>query len=159
MTALYIRSGDTFTQAPHAVVLRSAQRLLSQHFRWGAPVLSDPAVVQAFVTAQLAHETREIFAVIFLDSRDRLIDYVELFKGTLDETQVFPRQVVKAALDHSAAAVIFVHNHPCGDSSPSTADKVLTLRLRSALALVDIQVRDHLVVGETVTSFVGEGLL
>lgn len=159
MTALYVRSGDTFTEAPHAVVLRCAQRLLSRHFRRGVPILGNSGVVKALVSAQLAHEAREIFAVLLIDGRSRLIEYVELFKGTLDDTQVFPREVVKAALDHRETEVILVHNHPSGDPTPSTADIALNLRLRSALALVDIRVRDHLVVGETITSFVEAGLL
>ncbi len=103
---------------------------------------------------------QEIFCCLFLDTRHRVLAFEELFRGTLDGAAVYPREVVKKALAHNAAAVILAHNHPSGVAEPSRADEALTQRLKDALALVDIQVLDHLVVGDgDITSFAERGLL
>ena len=120
---------------------------------------TDPATTRKFLMVKLRKQEREVFACLFLDNQHRLIDYEELFQGTVDGASVHPREVVKAALRHNAAAVIFAHNHPSGISDPSEADKRITTRLKDALALVDVRVLDHLIVGESVTSMAELGLL
>ena len=107
----------------------------------------------------LSDSEHEIFAVLFLDNRHQVIDYQEMFRGTVDGTSVYPREVVKEALARNAAAVLLVHNHPSGIAEPSSADQAITRRLKSALDLVDIRVIDHLIVGQTVTSMASRGLL
>lgn len=107
--------------------------------------------------AALPHE---VFACLFLDSQNELIAYEELFRGTLAQTSVYPREVVKAALAYNAAAVIFAHNHPSGYAEPSRADELLTGVLKQALALVDVRVLDHLIVGGvSVMSFAERGMI
>jgi DNA repair protein RadC len=96
---------------------------------------------------------------MFLDNQHHLISFEELFFGTIDSASVYPREVVKAALKTNAAAVIFAHNHPSGDATPSQADKRITQRLKDALALVDIRVLDHIVIGDSAVSFAERGLL
>jgi DNA repair protein RadC len=96
---------------------------------------------------------------MLLDNRHKLIDYQELFFGTINAASVYPREVVKAVLAENAAAVIFAHNHPSGEAEPSQADIAITKRLKEALALIDVQVLDHIVIGETATSFAERGLL
>ena len=101
-----------------------------------------------------------MFAVLFLDTRHRLIEYAEMFQGTIDSAEVHPREVVKAALRHNAAAVIVSHNHPSGNPEPSAADQALTQRLREALGLVDVRVLDHVIVaGNATASFAERGLI
>lgn len=124
------------------------------------PAFPDAGSVGQFLKARLRCQEREIFAVLFLDHRHRLISYRELFQGTLDSAAVYPREVVKEALRQNAAAVILSHNHPSGSPEPSQADRAITWRLRDALALVDIRVLDHIVVGEgAVVSMAGRGWL
>jgi DNA repair protein RadC len=156
---LYVRDGDAYCEAPAAVVLDCARRLATERFRTGAPVLSDPVVLHAFLTVQLAGREYEVFALILLDGRGRLIDYVELFRGTLDGAAVHPREVVKEALARNASSVLLVHNHPSGVPEPSSADVAVTRRLRDALAQVDVRVLDHLIVGESILSFADRGLI
>lgn len=123
-------------------------------------VLNRPDQVKAMVTFKLAHLEREVFLCMFLNAQHQLIACEELFQGTIDASSVYPREVVKRALHHNAAAVIFAHNHPSGMPEPSQADQRITIRLRDALALVDIRVLDHIVVGGTSTiSFAERGLL
>ena len=113
-----------------------------------------------YVSLQLRNLPHEMFAVLFLDSQHRLIRLEEMFRGTLTQTSVYPREVVKRALELHAGAVILAHNHPSGMTEPSRADQVLTERLKAALQLVDVRVLDHLVVaGPCVTSFAERGLL
>ncbi len=119
--------------------------------------LKDPRSVKAYLQSRLRESGHEVFAALLLDNQHRVIEYVELAQGTLDGASVYPREVVKAALRHGAAAVIFAHNHPSGVAEPSAADRVLTERLKAALALVDIRVLDHFVVGEEVISFAERG--
>ncbi len=110
-------------------------------------VFSNPATVTGFVRAQLRDYQHEVFMALFLDNRHRLIAVEELFRGTIDGASVYPREVVKRALQHNAAALIFAHNHPSGIAEPSVADEQITERLIRALALVDIRVLDHIIVG------------
>ena len=122
--------------------------------------LGSPDAVRDYLRLALAPETVEVFVGLFLDSQHRLIAAEELARGTLAQTSVYPREVVKMALARNAAAVIFAHNHPSGVAEPSRADELLTQALRNALALVDVRTLDHLVVaGPRVTSFAERGLL
>lgn len=127
--------------------LEMARRHLAEQIARG-DVLSDPGATRRFLQLRLRHQPHEIFACLYLDNQHRVLDFEELFRGTLDGASVYPREVVKAALRHNAAALIFAHNHPSGIAEPSTADRSLTRRLREALSLVDIRVLDHLVVGD-----------
>ena len=159
MATLYILESDgAYRPAQEPEVLSSASDILGQRVI-GQP-LTDPALARDFLRARLAGREHEIFGVLFLDQRHRVLAFEELFRGTLNGTAVYPREVVKRSLAHNAAAVIFTHNHPGGNPEPSTADEVLTQRLKDALSLVDIRVLDHLVVGrEGVISFSERGLL
>lgn len=122
--------------------------------------LESPAMVRQYLSAKLRHQTREVFACLLLDNRHRVIRFEALFYGTLNAAAVYPREVVKLALEANAAAVILSHNHPSGVAEPSQADRQITDRLRDALALVDIRVLDHMVVGDNeVVSFAERGWL
>jgi DNA repair protein RadC len=122
--------------------------------------LNSPQAVRDYLRLRLADLEWEVFVVLFLDAQNRLIACEELFRGTLTQTSVYPREVVKAVLKHNAAAVIFAHNHPSGVAEPSRADELLTQTLKQALALIECKVLDHFVVaGEKTTSFAERGLL
>lgn len=124
------------------------------------PVLSAPAAVRDWLRLYCAHLGHEVFVVMLLDAQNRLIEARELFRGTLSQTSVYPREVVKYALAGNAAAVMFAHNHPSGVAEPSRADELLTQSLKQALALVDVRVLDHFVVAGTNTvSFAERGLV
>jgi DNA repair protein RadC len=112
------------------------------------PPLTSPRLAGDYLVAQLRDRDHEVFCCLFLDNRHRLIGFEELFRGTIDGASVHPREVVKRALERRAAAVILAHNHPSGVAEPSRADEVITIRLRDALALVDIRVIDHVIVGD-----------
>jgi DNA repair protein RadC len=123
-------------------------------------VFTSPIECRKYLTLKMAELEREVFAVLFLDNRHRLIKYDEMFFGTIDGASVHPREVVKAALKHNAAAVILAHNHPSGVPEPSNADKRITHQVKEALKLIDIRVLDHIVVGGTGTlSFAELGLV
>ena len=146
-------------RAELAAVLELARRALAQPLR-AAPVVDAPQQVKDYVALQLGQRPQEVFAVLFLDGQHRLIATEELFHGTLGQTSVYPREVVRRALHHNAGAVVLAHNHPSGMAEPSRADEFLTQALKSALKLVDVQVLDHLVVGQgQVVSFAERGLL
>ena len=144
-------------------VLTSALEMSRRYLQSGierGDTLTNPGITRDFLQMKLRPYSREVFACLFLDNQHRLIRYEELFFGTIDGASVHPREVVKRALELNAAALIFSHNHPSGVAEPSQADRQITDRLKSALALVDIRVLDHLVVGDTeVVSFVELGLL
>jgi len=135
-------------------------RALSEEMQDGE-VLSSPDTVRDFLRLRLAERPHEVFMVLLMDVQHRLLADVELFRGTLTQTSVYPREVVKLALSHNAAAVIFAHNHPSGVPEPSQADIHLTNALRQALTLVDVRTIDHLVVGGNAlpVSFAERGLL
>lgn len=133
-------------------VLEQASNILDSHIKAVGPVLESPEAVRLFLRFKLEHRQSEVFAVLLLDSKHKLIEYRELFFGTVDAAQVYPREVVKVALETNAAAAILVHNHPSGDPEPSAADIALTSRLREILAVVDVRVLDHFVVGKKVVS-------
>jgi DNA repair protein RadC len=123
-------------------------------------VLTSPDAVRDYLRLTLAARENEVFVALFCDSQHRLIAADELFRGTLAQTSVYPREIVKAALARNAAAVIFAHNHPSGVAEPSRADELLTQSLKAALALIDVRTLDHFVVaGGQVVSFAERGLL
>jgi DNA repair protein RadC len=140
-------------------VVELARRGLVEELRQGVG-LSSPQAVRDYLRLAIEARPYEVFMVLCLDAQNRLIAVDELFRGTLTQTSVYPREVVKLALAHNAAAVIFAHNHPSGVAEPSRADELLTTALKQALALVDIKVLDHFVVGRgTAVSFAERGLL
>lgn len=140
-------------------VLEMGRRHLSAAMKTG-DLLTSPDLVRSYLSAQLRHQPREVFAVLFLDNQNRLITYEELFFGTIDGASVYPREVVRRALAHNCAAVILSHNHPSGVAEPSQADCRITQRLQAALELIDVRVIDHMVVGDgEVISFAERGLL
>ena len=132
---------------------------MSRKFRRGASMTS-PKLVKDFLSLKLGSLEHETFCVMLLDKRHRLIEYVELFRGTIDGASVHPREVVKLALAKNAAAVLCAHPHPSGVAEPSQADERITQRLRDALALVDIRVLDHLIIaGDEVLSMAEKGMI
>ena len=140
-------------------VMETARRALAQQIRV-APVFESPQAVKDYAALQLAAYEHEVFAVLFLDGQHRLLKMEEMFRGSLTQTSVYPREVVRRALSLNAGAVIFAHNHPSGLAEPSRADEYLTQSLKSALGLVDIRVLDHLVVGRgQVVSMAERGLI
>jgi DNA repair protein RadC len=140
-------------------VLELARRALQEEVKRDT-LLSSPGKVRDFLRLTLSHLEHEVFVALFLDAQNRLLVTEELFRGTLTQTSVYPREVVKRALKHNAAAVIFAHNHPSGIAEPSRADELLTANLKQALSLVDVKVLDHLIVaGSATVSFAERGLL
>lgn len=140
-------------------VLMAAQRVLAGRVR-GTYVLTSPAVVKDFLRARLGALPHEIFAVVHLDAQHRVIDYVEMFRGTVTQTSVYPREVVKDALRLNSCALLLVHCHPSGCAEPSRADEHLTQMLKQAASLVDVRVLDHLIVaGDGVLSMAERGLV
>lgn len=140
-------------------VLEMARRALKEKISNGN-ALNSPAAVREDLRLRLQALPHEVFAVLFLDAQNRVIGIEELFRGTLTQTSVYPREVVKRALHHNAGAVIFAHNHPSGVAEPSHADETLTQALKQALALIDVRVLDHFIVaGSGVLSFAERGLL
>ncbi len=140
-------------------VLEVAARLLAERYKRGDS-FTTPHTSRRYLTDRLAHYEHEVFAVLFLDSQHRLIEYREMFRGTIDAAAVYPREVLKEALRLNAAAVILAHNHPSGVAEPSQADRAITDRLVQALGLVDIRVLDHLVIGDQCSvSFAERGYL
>ncbi len=139
--------------------LELARRHYCEALRAG-PAMNAPAATRQFLTAQLRDRPYEVFCCLHLDNRHRLIHFEEVFRGTIDGASVHPREVVRQALQYNAAALIFAHNHPSGVAEASQADELITRRLRDALALVDIRVLDHLIVGDNhCLSFAERGLL
>jgi DNA repair protein RadC len=146
-------------QAELAAVMELARRATASTLN-ERPVFESPSALRQFVALQLAELPHEAFIVLFLDTGHRLIECRTLFRGTLGQASVYPREVVKEALALNAAAVVLAHNHPSGVAEPSRADELITRSLQAALQLVDVRVLDHLVVGSgEVTSFVERGLL
>jgi DNA repair protein RadC len=159
MAAVQARQLDLNKAHPDAVIAH-ALKLMESRLQRHDPTLSSPEAVRDYLRLRIADREHEVFVVLYLDSQHRLIAVEELFRGTLAETRVYPREVVKAALRHNAAAVIFAHNHPSGVAEPSRADELLTQALREALTLVDIRTLDHFVVtGSNVISFAERGML
>lgn len=139
-----------------AAILGQAEAILRKRLeRQGS--IGSPEDASSFLRMRLGGLEHEEFHVVFLDTRHRIIAVEGLFHGTVDGAEVHPREVVRAVLRHNAAAVILAHNHPSGNPEPSAADRVITVRLKQALALVDVRVLDHIVVGERTVSLAARG--
>ena len=140
-------------------ILDAARQAIDQKMQRGTSFTS-PTLVKEYLVTKLSGLEHEVFAILFLDTQHRLIEYREMFRGTIDSASVYPREVVKEALRLNAAAVIFSHNHPSGNPEPSRADEAITVKLKEALALVDVRTLDHIVVGgEGTVSFAERGRL
>ena len=159
VTALYIQTGSGYQIADARTVHKVSERIAAATLKAGS-AMNAPAATVAFLRSKLGKLQHEVFAVLLLDNRHRLIRYLPLFRGTIDGASVHPREVVKEVLKANAAAVIFAHNHPSGVAEASQADELITRRLRDALALVDVRVLDHVIVaGAAHVSFAERGLL
>ena len=168
LTSLFAANQDTFCQIPGMgiakytqlqAVIEMARRALGDELK-NRDVLHSPEVVRNYLRLTFNYKEHEVFIAIFLDTRNHTIATEEMFHGTLTHTSVYPREVVKRALYHNAAAVIFAHNHPSGAAEPSQADKILTQSLKKALALVEVRVLDHFIIGKgAAMSFAENGLI
>ena len=144
---LYVRGRRSrYSPATADEIVEAARQVVDQRVQRGT-LLKDPSISCEYFRDKLAGLEREVFAAALLDTRHRLIEFVELFHGTVDGAEVHPREVVKQAILRNAAAVIVAHNHPSGDVEPSEADRAVTIRLKQALALVDVRLLDHVIVG------------
>lgn len=141
----------------NAVFEQAAELLKKKFVREGT--FCDPHKVKEYLKLKMIQYEREVFAVMMLDNQNRQISFEPLFFGTIDAASVYPREVVKAVLQANAAAVILTHNHPSGVAEPSDADRTITQRLKEALALIDVRILDHIVVGEDCVSFAERGIL
>ncbi|MFM4731957.1 RadC family protein [Aeromonas salmonicida] len=142
----------------HQQVINEALAILESRQRHLGQAFTRPRAAADFLRLKMGEYEREVFALLLLDNQHRLLDYQELFFGTINAGSVYPREVVKAALGKNAAAVILAHNHPSGLANPSDADKAITDRLKDVLEVVDVQVLDHFVVGQhDVVSFAEQG--
>ncbi len=150
-------NGAYRTASPDEII-HAARSAINRRFRRGK-ALSSPADSRDFLRLKLAHLEHEVFAVLWLDNRHHVIGFEELFRGTIDGSSVYPREVVKSALNSNAAACILAHNHPSGNSTASNADRSITSRLKGALSLIDVRILDHIIVGEECLSFAETGLL
>jgi DNA repair protein RadC len=151
-------AGD-YRQVDTDEVLQVAQQVLLGRVR-GSDVLGSPQAVRDYLRVRLGGLEHEVFAVVHLDAQNRVIDYVEMFRGTVSQTSVYPREVVREAMMRNSAAMLLVHNHPSGSTQPSRADEVLTQTLKTALSLVDVRVLDHLIVaGSDILSMAERGLM
>jgi len=137
--------GGTAKRAELMAVLELSRRAMAEQLAQ-RPVFDSPDSVKHYLQMQLAHRDNEVFAVLLLNAQHHLLQYRAMFEGTLSQTSVYPREVVKLALDTGASAVVLAHNHPSGAVQPSVADKALTQTLKTALALVDVRVLDHIIV-------------
>jgi DNA repair protein RadC len=156
---LYVSDAQGFRAAAPEEVIRAARDYMTAKCRRGRP-MNSPRAVGDFLALKLGSLEHEIFCVLLLDKRNRLIEYVELFRGTIDGASVHPREVVKLALAKNAASVVFAHPHPSGIAEPSQADELITQRLKESLALVEIRVLDHFIVaGGEVLSMAERGLM
>ncbi|WP_130537873.1 RadC family protein [Thiomicrorhabdus indica] len=146
-------------EVSEAEILSFAQSLIAEKFKRG-DALTSPSMTHHYFMHRLAGYEHEVFACLFLDNQHRVIKFEEMFKGTINAANVYPREIVKMALSLNAAAMICVHNHPSGDTTPSESDKSLTKTLQDSLDLVDVRLLDHLIIGGgEYTSFAEKGLM
>jgi DNA repair protein RadC len=157
---LLVRSDEgRYLPATADQILNAARHAIERKVQRGA-AFDSPEAIKDYLRAKLGGFEHEVFSALFLDTRLRLIEYVEMFRGTINQAHVYPREVVKEALRLNTAAVIFSHNHPSGVPEPTRADEALTHQLRIALALIDVRVLDHIIVAGPLTcSFAEHGLL
>ena len=153
MMTLFVQNDGEFEVAEATDVLACAHELMAYYYRCGEPVLGDPAKTEAFLRLHLGLKDYEVFGLLHLNAAHRLIAMQDLFRGTLTRCRVYAREVVRSVLHHNSAAVVLYHNHPSGDAQPSNADLEITDTVRSALALIEVPVLDHLIVGERVFAF------
>lgn len=152
-------AAGVYRPAADAEIMSQAERILRGRI-YGREAMTSNEEAKAFLRAQIGHLDHEVFVVLYLDSQHRLLDDEVLFRGTLSQTSVYPREVVKQVLVRNAAAVIFAHNHPSGQAQPSRLDETLTQALKAALNLIDVRVLDHIVVtANKCVSMAEEGLL
>ena len=165
---MYMKNEDAPTYTPRNLtdtisdgeVLAKALEIIENRLRKPGEAMSSPQSVKDYLTIKLAELEHEVFFTLWLDGQHRVIQFGSMFRGTMNQTSVYPREVVKEALRLNAGAVIFAHNHPSGMPEPSRADEMLTKTLQEALALVDVKVLDHIIVGGTTTvSFAEKGLI
>jgi len=146
--------------AHEEAAIRGALRILEDHMRYNAIQMTSPQMVKDYLKLRLAGLEHEEFHIIFLDAQNKVITTERAFRGSLTQTSVYPREVVKMALEYNANAVILAHNHPSGLAEPSSADQLLTETLKKALALIDVRTLDHIIVGGAdAFSFAERGLL
>ena len=157
MAMLYVREASGYREARAEDVIACAQNLIARRYRAGTPVIDAPERTREFLRLHLGGLDHEVFGCLYLDNRHRLIAAVDLFRGTIDGASIHPREVVKGVIMHGAAATVFFHNHPSGNSTPSHADELITRRLSEVLALIDVRVLDHFIVGEQTYSFAEHG--
>ena len=157
---LFVReTGGDFTPASDRAVVQAAEAAARRLLKRGT-LLDSPAATERYLAPLLRARECEIFCVAHLDNRHRLIEWEEMFRGTIDGASVHPREVVKSALLKNSAAIVLAHNHPSGVAEPSQADELITRRLREALALIDVRVLDHIIIGaDEVVSLASRGLL
>lgn len=168
LTNVFAASKESFCQLPGMgiakytqlqAVLEMARRALGEELKSGN-AMNSPKLVRDFLRLSLANKQKEVFIGIFLDAKNHTIATEELFSGTLTQASVYPREVIKRALHHNAAAIIFAHNHPSGVAEPSHADKMLTQTLKQALTMIDVKVLDHFIIGNgTAMSFAEHDLI
>ena len=140
-------------------IIDQALQILEERAVYRGASLTAPSAVREYLRLWISPLEHEVFIAIWLDAQNRVIDREELFRGSLTQTSVYPREVVKKALARNAAAVIFAHNHPSGNEEPSRADDALTKNLKDSLAMVDVRLLDHFVIGDSVVSYAERGLL
>lgn len=140
-------------------VLQKASQIIQARYARLSEPFTSPSLTKEYLQLKLAGYDREVFGIMLLDSQHRLIEYQELFQGTINAAAVYPREVVKTVIQANAAAVILTHNHPSGVPEPSDADVRITEKLKGCLEIIDVPVLDHIVVGETCVSFAERGLL
>lgn len=158
MTLSVQDSPTSYRPAETREVVREALTLTQKAVR--GPTMEDPRALKEFLMVRLSHLEHEVFGVVLLDTRMRFMGFEELFRGTIDQSAVYSREVVKLVVQRNAYSVVLVHNHPSGTPEPSIADERITQRLKAALALIDVRVLDHIVVGEDFCeSFAERGLL
>ena len=165
---MYMKNEDAPTYTPRNLtdtisegeVLAKALEIIENRLRKPGEAMSSPQSVKDYLTIKLAELEHEVFFTLWLDGQHRVIQFGSMFRGTMNQTSVYPREVVKEALRLNAGAVIFAHNHPSGMPEPSRADEMLSKTLQEALALVEVKVLDHIIVGGTTTvSFAERGLI
>lgn len=156
---LFVRKANgRYRPASTEEIIQAALQTINARFIRGVQITS-PADTHDFMKLQLAHLEHEIFAVLWLDNRHRVLAFEELFRGTLDGASVYPREVLKSALAHNAAACILAHNHPSGVEDPSPADRQITARIKEALNLIGVRTLDHVIVAENTFSFAEHNLI
>lgn len=148
---------NSYPMTEHQILERASEIIASKFI--DGDEFTSAKTTKEYLTFKLAHYEREVFAIMFLNSQHQLIEYKEMFQGTIDSASIYPREVMKAVLKVNASAVILAHNHPSGVAEPSEADKRITGRLIQSLALIDVRVLDHIVVGKESVSFAERGLI